>query len=164
MKLMDKLKQMVIGLHNLHIKGTRQMRKEYAKHFEKAQRNNGVSFIKRKEDAPEDLEDLIREIHFDHFGGCLSNDWIYATILEAFEDLENDDLENITIEADPYHTQLYKWLGEPFADELCQEAIDEGLSTGKGIYETIAVGQWLAKDRIYHAVNDFIQGEDEAEE
>lgn len=135
------------------------MRKEYSKYFEKALRHDGVHFIKRRADAPDDLAELIREIHLEYFGGALPNDWIYSTILEAFEDLEREEIDDLNLECDPYYSDLYKWFGEPFAHELCEEAQEEEVCAGAKVYEIIGTAQWLAKDRIYRAVNDFIQGE-----
>jgi hypothetical protein len=138
------------------------MRKEYAKHFETRTRvDSGKTFIACKDDAPEELRDLIQHIHFDLFEKAFPSDWIYLTILEAFEALEDDPLENINIEPDVYYHELYKWFGEPIAHILCIEAQEEGLCEGKGIYEIIGTAQFLAKEKIYHAVNDFIDGEDD---
>jgi len=131
------------------------MRKEYYKHFEAASRGE-KSFIKLKDNAPEELGELIREIHFNHFGKCLPNDWIYKTIMEAFEELEENSLVDITIEADVYYTDLYKWLGEPFAHEFCNEAMEEAFCEKNEIYSIISAGQYLAKNVIYTSVNDFI--------
>ena len=88
----------------------------------------------------------------------LGNDWIYETIHDAFLDLENDDIENINLEADCYYNKLYDWLANPFAHGYCNEVLDEGLDL-KDIYAIIGCAQERAKDRIYRAVDDFIKEE-----
>lgn len=141
---------------------TQETAQYYAQFFETAKRvTNDEDFIRLNLAAPQKLHDLIKDIHFDHFDGCLPNDWIYQIALEAFEALENDDLEDITIESDIYNQDLAKWLLNPFADEYCQEAQEEGLLPAfAGIYTIIGSGQILAKERIYHTVNAFLQGEE----
>ena len=135
---------------------------KYSQYFQSAVRTSTQKeFIKLKEDAPKELETLIREIHFRIFEGCLPNDWIYKTILEAFEELEENKLDEINIEADCYYNDLYTWLGEPFAHGICNEYLEEFAYKTTKIYELIASAQWLAKDKIYNAVNEFMEEHNE---
>lgn len=131
---------------------------EYSQYFETAKRINGDEFIRLTENVPKSLRNLIYNIHLHSFGGCLPNDWIYKIILEAFEELEIDSLEDINIEADPYNNDLANWLLNPFSSEYCQEAQEEGFVSDKStIYERIGYGQELAKQRIYDTVNNFLK-------
>jgi len=86
--------------------------------------------------------------------------WVDEIILDAIDDLYTNevDIDDVNIEADPYYSQLSKWLNEDCALEFCDEAVDDGLTADRStIYDTLACGQWLAKDRIYHLVNDYLQ-------
>jgi hypothetical protein len=132
---------------------------KYGDFFEIAKRAD-CEFFRLKEDTPEGLRDLIRSIRFDHFGGCLPNDWIYEQISHAFDYFERgEDLDDFVVEADCYNSELYRWFGEPFASDCCyeyQEEFGEDLA-GVAVYSMIASGQWLAKDRIYRAVSEFLK-------
>lgn len=132
-----------------------QERKSYYKYFMMAKRTRGQSYFKCTEDAPDDLKDLIRAIHglFD----CMPDDWIYEQIWEAFDDLDTNFIEDIHNEPHPYLSELYAWLGEPYARHLCDQVIGEGWRL-EGIYEIIEEAQVRAKDIIYRAVDDFIKG------
>ncbi len=112
-----------------------------------------------RNNAPEDLKALVYNIHqcFD----VLPNDWIYMQIANAFEELEDNLLDDITIEADSYYNDLYKWLGEPFAKGCIEDYMSDFSAKTTDIYEMIASGQWVAKNRIYQMVNEFInEGEE----
>ena len=131
-------------------------RNKYGQYFEKKQRyDTGEVFVCLTANAPEELREFVHSVH-KQFYDCLLNHWIYYEILEAFEQLEENELEDISTEADHYHSDLYKWLGEPFADEFCSEYMQD-FSTPKTIWEAIEGGQYLARTQIYSAVNDFIQ-------
>lgn len=86
--------------------------------------------------------------------------WVDEIILDAIDDLYTNevDIDDVNIEADPYYSQLSKWLNEDCALEFCDEAVDDGLTADRAtIYDILSWGQWLAKDRIYHAVNGYLQ-------
>lgn len=134
---------------------------KYNEQFELKTRDCGHDFYCIISDAPnkDDLGDLVRDIHFDLFGGCLPNDWIYDQIHSAFclfEEEGGDEISLYGLEADPYYLGLYKWFGEPFAFELCSEVFEDGLVDGSNVYTTIATAQLVAKERIYQAVWDFL--------
>ena len=130
---------------------------EYTQYFTtKTRTSNKEKFIALVEDSPADLQDLVRDIHMNYFNGCLTNDWIFEIIYEAFEELEVDELDDITIETDA-ESKCAKWFyNNYFASDCCDEYIEE---FGHEFIDTstlISDGQWLAKNRIYDAVNDFI--------
>lgn len=146
-------------------------RKQYHNYFERRERviNKGSvdekiqPFYCCKEEAPQDLSDLIYNIHKEHFFGCFPCDWIYDTMHSAFLDLADNELDDCSIEADSYTYELWKWLGNSYASEFIAEAIEEGLISEKesNIYNIISGGQWLAKKRIYEVVDEFMQGEEQ---
>lgn len=134
--------------------------KTYSQYFETRPRDNGKSFVCCRDGAPRELRDMIYEIHLNQFEGALPNDWIYKTIAEAFEALEQDPRENINIEADPYRYDLKTWLMEPFADSFCECAMKEGLCVSGDMINGISCGQFLAKEAIYDAVDQFLNREE----
>lgn len=130
---------------------------EYSQFFENKTRSNGDKFYALKDAAPEKLSDFIEKIHSDHFFGALPNDWIYDTIHSAF--LDQEDGSAVDPEADCYNSELYKWLNNGFADEYCNEALQDGLANPE-IWSIISAGQYLAKTRIYDAVYEFLQNDE----
>lgn len=129
----------------------------FSPYFKIKPRDNGEEFSYLVDEAPESLRDFIHSVHKDYFYDCFPNDWIYGTIHDAFCDLETHDLESFTIEADCYYHDLNKWHQNPFAQCYCEEAVEEGLVTEASVYPIISAGQWLAKQCIYNAVNEFIK-------
>lgn len=129
--------------------------KEYHLYFKRKHRPNGDWFTLLSIDAPEELKQLVNNIHLKHFD-CLPNDWIYEQISNAFGELEHDKLEDITIESDCYNSGLYKWLAETYATTFIEEFAEENGSCND-IYHMIGAGQQLAKQRIYDLVNEFLE-------
>jgi len=133
-------------------------RRQYGQYLHMQTRANGTSYISKTDDCPKELEALIYDIH-KHFD-AMPNDWIYRVIGQAFDDMDQDDYttEDCSIEADCYNSDLYKWFGEPYALECIDEYASE-FADNKDIYTLIAGGQWLALERIYSMVGEFINGE-----
>lgn len=129
-------------------------KQQYAECFHIKNRVNGSNYT-TVDEIPE-LKRFIQIVHEHEFYKSLPNDWIYRIIADAFFELANDDLDEINIEPDVYYSDLYKWFGESYADQFCNEYL-ELYPASKDIWKTIAGGQWMAKDRIYHLVNDFLQ-------
>ncbi len=134
---------------------------DYAAYFVTRKRQDGTEYVSYAEGAPEELKEFVRRIHMDHFYGALPNDWIYKVIAEAFEGLANDDIDNVTIEADIYTHDLLCWLyenGQSFALQYCAEWLDQfSDNQGLDIAKQIEGGQWLAKNTIYIAVHEFLE-------
>lgn len=128
---------------------------KYNEMFTTKKRTDGTRFIAF--DGPEYVRDFIRDVHFDYFGGCLPNDWIYEKISEAFEELENNgnDIDRCYYEPDCYYRELIEWMQEPYAHGFINEAMRD-LGPFKDIYDQISVGQYQAIDAIYRAVNEFL--------
>jgi hypothetical protein len=131
------------------------IRKDYAKYFD-------IIFDIKKtflgKDAPDELKEFIRQVHLKHFYESLPNEWIYSKISEAFYEVGSKDFtpDNIEVIPDIYRTNLYKWLGEPYADKYCNECITtmDDINT---IWSLIACAQGLARGRIYREVIDYIK-------
>lgn len=136
-------------------------RKNYSTYFQLKERSIGDSFIILSDDAPDELQELILDIHSDLFGLGFPSDWIYQQCYYAFDELMRDDLENITIEADVYLYDLIKWLGEPYALELCNNVLEEHWH--RDIMHVIGIAQKQAKTLIYEAVDHFLETSEETE-
>ncbi len=138
---------------------------DYTQYFQQKTRvQTQQSFYCLKDERPEELHKLIFDIHHDHFDRCAPNDWIYEKIYDAFYDLESgqDELEDITINSDPYNYHLIEWLNNPFAVGICDEIIEEFGEPTK-ILDLIERAQINASKLIYESVNDFLlkqRGED----
>ena len=129
----------------------------YSKYFIQKTRDNGESFFCLNDLAPECLKELMFETHHEFFNGAMPNDWIYGQVWSAFIDLESDKIEDINIEADIYYSTLYNWLNVPMAHDYCDRAIEEGLTDGKSLTSILQAGNLMAKNDIYHKVNDFLE-------
>lgn len=132
---------------------------KYSNYFETKKRQNGDKFFCLKENSPQKLKDLIKDIHFNHFYDCLPNDWIYETIYNAFEELELNTIENINIETDVYFSDLCDWLSKnSFSKIYCDEAIENELCD-HNLESIISRGLYEAKYIVYYVVNKFLRGE-----
>jgi hypothetical protein len=118
--------------------------------------------VKCIDNAPQALRDFIREVHGE-FDDCLPSDWIYEQIFYYFELLEENDneIDNISIEADVYNHELIEWLKQPFAIGLCDDVLEEKFCDEKSLISTISMGQYIAKDTICRLVHEFIKQQGE---
>ena len=128
---------------------------DYCQYFKTKLRTNGEPYVYCEHGTPEDVRELIYEIHKELYCG-FPNDWIYKEIYEAFEALEEDTLEDITLRPDDFESDLTKWLGESFAPAMIAQAQEEVCNEAKDIWIIIGWGQWYAKDIIYRAVDLFL--------
>jgi len=115
-----------------------------------------------KDNAPQDLSDLIHDIH-NELGQGLPTDWVYEQVYDAIYSYEKDgvtDFDDLSIESDIYN--LFDWARD-FVD-MIDEASQE-LGRGEDIHSEIAQANWYCKDRIYRLVYEFLdKAEDEEEE
>lgn len=135
--------------------------KDYTQYFIRGVRVGGDKYVYLSDDAPAELKELIRKIHFESFYECLPNDWIYSMTREAFETLEQDDLEDINIETDIYHHDLAIWFAQnhfAYANQLSAEMMEDFGSGCQNAISLIEIAQHEAINRIYQAVNDFLKG------
>lgn len=147
---------------------------DYSKYFERKTRPTTAQEFFCLRDYAENTADfaisraiseLLWDIHHGDFYGCFPNDWIYETVYEAFGALACDSFEDCSFEADCAYHHLIEWLHNPYANNYCQEMIDEGITADRaGIFDIISAGQYEAKRRIYEAVNAWLEEVDEAAE
>ena len=129
----------------------------YSPYFKRIERDNKDFCYILKDESPQQLKELVKEIHF-ALGAGLPNDWIYDNIHSAFTFIqdEGNDIEGYICEGDVYHNDLIEWLGNGFALELCEEARREYGNDNMNLIEQIQHGQVQGLNKIYAMVNDFI--------
>jgi hypothetical protein len=130
----------------------------YSDYFKQKERTDGVTFWHLTDDAPEILSDFVHDVHKEVGGSSMwAHDWVHEQIAYAFDECAENDIDDITIEPDPYYSDLYEWLKDGYARSYCEEAIREGICDGKDMDKTVMAGNWLAKDRIYRLVGEFLE-------
>jgi len=82
-------------------------------YFENKTRDNGESFYCLTDNAPDELRDLIRELH----GDRLPNDWVYTTAYHLFLDIDSNTDEDELFEladnlVDNSYSVLLLWLAD----------------------------------------------------
>jgi hypothetical protein len=138
-----------------------------SEYFIQKTRADGTTFLYCNEDSPEELRQFIQKVHVDHFFGVFPNDWIYGTIADAFQDLEDNgnDIDTVCYEPNIYNHQLFNWLyenGNAFASEFCNDWLSVySDNQSNDIVAAISGGQYLAMDAIYRAVNEYLKEQNE---
>ena len=134
---------------------------KYFDYFEIGKRiGNEETYVFLKDDAPRDLRELAYTIHKERFYDALPNDWIFRVMIQAFEELAREEIEDILVEAVFWNCDIARWFYEN-CNNYASEYVDEYMNNypAKEIHEVmhyIRMGQWLAKQTIYYAVNDFL--------
>lgn len=138
-------------------------RKHYGQYFIGAKRSDDKMFYHLKEGSPQELSTFINVVHRDCFDVVFPNDWIYEQIMDAFEELAENDLDDIELRSDDYTHDLLAWLQNSYALEEINECRQELGQENLKILDQIGWGQWYAKKKIYEAVNEFIEQDNEEE-
>ena len=125
---------------------------KYSEKFILQERKDGSSFYDTKDIV---LIELVSDIHKNIFESW-TDDWIYETIFECFENIENGVDE---IETDIYTKKLKNWLNHTYANRFMNDAINEGLISVKkyDFIQHISIAQYLAKEQIMLRVKEFIE-------
>jgi hypothetical protein len=130
--------------------------KNYSQYFHDKQRLDGTSFICKTDDCPESVSELVYDIHSEL--DSLPNDWIYGEIADAFDDLAENNINDIPIEPDATYSTLFKWFYEnSFAVCMCDEAQETCEKQYATVTDLINEGQWYCRDLIYRRVNEFLE-------
>jgi hypothetical protein len=125
--------------------------------IETATREDGTSYVRVKDDAPEWVRDLAHKAH----GDMLPDDWRYDTIHSALLDIaqadEDEDLNDLgsefADEADIYNSDLVKWVGSHgsragYVDEVIAEFGD----VGRDFYHILRMGQYMERGEVFGLV------------
>ena len=142
---------------------------ELAQSFVSDKREDGTTFYKIKDDAPDWLGEISHKFH-EAVDDRFPDDWIYeqaerlAGLIAEKDDA--DEARDCTGEwadsgVDVYNADLTKWLASHLANiSLCDEAVEEiGVGNAGGIIGMIQSGQYMAIDRIAHALINAIESE-----
>lgn len=124
-------------------------------YFQTKTRENGETFYALADDAPEWVDDAVRDCH----DGELPNDWRYTIIADLFEQLlENPDDEYAGAGlVDIYNRDLAQWLaGNLYRDSYCTEVLESG-ATVTGAFDLIGQAQELAIAMMTATVADAIR-------
>lgn len=144
--------------------------KDYTPYFTRKERADGTLFYCLADGVHHDtLQELLRSIHFDTFGGLWPSDWVYSQVYDAFERLaecsSEDDYESAlsAIAPDVYTTDLIEWAKTPAFRAHIDEANAE-LGRPADFEAELAQGQWHAINAIYGGVWTFLQEHEREEE
>lgn len=108
------------------------------------------------------VQDICLEAH----GDMSPDDWRYAFIVESLDALsENDDPEDINLEADIYVSELAKWLGSHgHRPGYCDEAMEEeGLSFTTTV-DLMQAGQLRETREVFDSIRSSLEARAEATE
>jgi hypothetical protein len=127
--------------------------------FELKTRDNGDSYFCTKNDASNEIVELVRECHFD----MLTNDTSYSLIVRVIETLkdsleydENTELYDVEIETDVYNADLLTWVSSNLQRaEFVDEAMTEYGSVT--LFEALQTGQYLELDAIKTKVINYLE-------
>lgn len=103
-----------------------------SKFFETKTRDSGESFVTLIDDAPEWLQDAIREAH----QGDLPNDWVYEQCRAACEAVDDDTLnpesvyEHADSQVDIYTKSLFQWAADMCGTSTFSEAEERARDSG----------------------------------
>lgn len=137
--------------------------------FESDTRDDGSTFYKLKDDRPEWLQgsDVMMAVH-SALDDRLPDDWVYETayyLAEQISDCDDaDEARDKTGEwadslVDVYNHDRLKWLGMHLNNAfLCDDAAEE-FGPAEDTFSHIGRGQYLAIDRIAHALIEQIEEE-----
>jgi hypothetical protein len=132
------------------MKTIQKLAKEYLNYFDQKEGKNGLSTYTWKDEAPQELRELIQKAH----GNMLPNDYRYNFVVESLEAIAEDREDSI--EADIYNRDLLNWLSSHLdRSAYCDQYVEEygGIDTKNfNIINVISGGQYLEKLEVYHSV------------
>jgi hypothetical protein len=146
---------------------------EMAEAFEQSKRDDGKTFYKLKDDAPEWLKgsDVMLKIH-SALDDRFPDDWVYETAwaiaenLTGYDDANADDANDQLHEVadglvDVYNSDRARWLALHLNNALlCDEAAEEsGTPIDVDMFSRIGAGQHLAIERIGYALITAVDAE-----
>lgn len=134
-------------------------------YFETAHRDDGESYTRTRDDAPEWVREIVYAAHGG--GDFLPDDYRYEwtqEALEAIHDAGSDDPDEIRDDmphefadsVDVYNVALLKWLASNFRRPgYCDDAAEEGLiGPDDTLMKRITVGQYMERQETFSLVVD----------
>ena len=141
---------------------------EFAAAFVRDTRTDGTTYYRTAPDCPDWVD--VREIH-QAIDDRLPDDWIYEQIaviasdLTGFEFFDGDAAREAVGEiadglVDVYNADRTRWLADHAGNvALCDDAAAEYGGWDVGIIQRIGLGQYLAIERLAHAIITIIEAE-----
>lgn len=139
-------------------------------YFVRDTRDNGDTFTKLVDDAPEWLVEAVREAHDD----TLPNDWVYETCANACAEIDDGRLTDDTVgefadgEVDSYTQSLFRWAAEFCLSDLYSEAEERaeefGGDASQSVCDRLGVIQYCAIERIATTILAAVPSEREADD
>lgn len=124
--------------------------------FHQHQRSENDTIWTLKDGRPQWVQDMAFAAH--DSGDMLPDDWRYEFIVDALDALEeNEDPDDIALEADIHTSDLCRWLGSR-ADRTgyCDEAMEEFGGDFKDTVSLLQLGQWHEKREVLDSVRSFL--------
>lgn len=122
--------------------------------FERKTREDGTSYVARKDEAPEWVADVIREAH----GDMLPDDFRYQTIRDAFGAIADasGDLDDAGHEfaddADVYNADLLAWVGSHGMRAGYVDEAREEFGEPRDFFHGLQMGQYAERREIFDVV------------
>ena len=140
-------------------------------HFEHAKRADGDDYWRKRDGAPDWLDDLCHEAHRYGAGDwdvMLPNDERYEMIISALDALSKHDDTDAAIdslEPDIYTHGLHAWLASSnLRSSYVEDARSEGLCGGTNVDTDIAMGQLMEMREVFSSVRDSLDARIDDEE
>lgn len=133
---------------------------EMAAAFEQAERSNGDTFRKLKDDAPDWMSEVCRKAHDN--GEMWADDWRYVFIEQAVDALAGHadaDAARDGLEPDAYTSQLTGWLDSRNSRVYYLGEVMEEYGSFKDGIQLLAVAQLREKEEVFGQVLDALQQE-----
>ena len=134
--------------------------------FERRTRDDDTGYTTLRDDAPEWVQELVREAH----GDFLPDDWRYASIRSALSEIHDngysgaDEAREMAHEwadgnVDAYTGHRLAWLASNLNRAgYCDDAADDlGFDPSQGIIQLIGLGQYRESEEIWAAVVDALE-------
>jgi hypothetical protein len=127
--------------------------------FRTETRTDGSTFI-TYDDVPQWVNDMAHAAHND----MAPDDWKFAFIVEALDALaENEDADEVRLEADIYTHELLKWLSSNLQRPgYCDEAMQEFGGEFTDTVALISLGQYHEKNEVLGIVRSALEAQIEA--
>ena len=124
--------------------------------MERAERECGGSYVRRKSNAPEWVQDLCRQAHGDRF----PDDWIYEQIYDCLACIADNECEHDALMAaengvDVFYSDLCDWAKtwRGYVDDYIADAIADGATN---LSDIIQCAQVEVIDQIFAVIVSFL--------
>ena len=139
----------------------------YAAFFKTVEKADGKTIIALKDDAPQGLQDAVREAH----GDKLPDDFIFATFADLLQRISEYDAETVDDLRDSgydheivdsivniYTHDLLQWLASDIDNlEYLAQAVKEGWTVDDGTWQLLAFAQYYAIDEVMQHVLSLLE-------